>query len=131
MGVIEELRIVHVEVYKMKIKQRRAYGVWYIQIVIPWLWVRAMTLWPVVLMKEDYSHTRTERHEVIHILQQRELLVIPFYVLYFLNWLLNIPVHWGGAYRNICFEREAYACDDIEIYLFLRKRFAWVDYIIN
>jgi hypothetical protein len=50
-------------------------------------------------------------HERIHLRQQLELLILPFYLWYVLEYLYrriqykNHPL----AYRNISFEREAYA----------------------
>ena len=35
----------------------------------------------------------------------------------------------GNAYRNISFEREAYANEEYIDYLENRKRFAWIKYI--
>lgn len=70
-------------------------------------------------------------HERIHTAQQRELLFVPFYIVYLLEWLLRIfqyrNIH--RAYRNISFEREAYTNGDDLSYLPARKSYAWVDYI--
>jgi hypothetical protein len=50
-------------------------------------------------------------HERIHLRQQAELLVIPFYLLYLLNYLFNLLIYRSHhkAYIQIVFEREAYA----------------------
>ena len=50
-------------------------------------------------------------HERIHTAQQRELLFIPFYIVYFIEWLIRLVQYrnWQKAYYNISFEREAYA----------------------
>lgn len=49
-------------------------------------------------------------HEEIHLQQQKELLVLPFYILYIGNYLFNLAKYreHHRAYLNICFEREAY-----------------------
>ena len=49
-------------------------------------------------------------HELIHSAQQRELLYIPFFIWYGIEWLLlYFKYHdWLVAYRHIRFEREAY-----------------------
>lgn len=50
-------------------------------------------------------------HERIHLRQQLELLVLPFYLWYVFEYLLRL-LQFGDhkkAYRNISFEREAYA----------------------
>ncbi len=70
-------------------------------------------------------------HERIHNAQQRELLFIPFYVVYVLEWLFRLIQYrkWYDAYMNISFEREAYANDDNLSYLPKRKIFAWRHYL--
>ncbi|WP_395053719.1 hypothetical protein [Flavobacterium sp.] len=74
---------------------------------------RGLTLFPFVFMadKDDKLNVVFINHEKIHIRQQLELLVLPFYIWYFLEFL----VRWFQykdkykAYKNISFEREAYA----------------------
>ena len=70
-------------------------------------------------------------HEYIHTLQQREMLFIFFYLWYLFEWLFRFAVcrNWMQAYRNISFEREAYANDNIHDYHHLRQHFAWVHYL--
>lgn len=67
-------------------------------------------------------------HERIHTAQQRELLFIPFYILYGLEWLLRLlqTRHWRKAYYAISFEREAYAHGGDFTYLSRRRPWAWV-----
>ncbi|MDE5840178.1 MAG: hypothetical protein K2H49_04590, partial [Muribaculaceae bacterium] len=50
-------------------------------------------------------------HERIHNAQMRDLLFIPFYIVYVLEWLVRLVQFgsWHKAYMNISFEREAYA----------------------
>ena len=64
-------------------------------------------------------------HEKIHLRQQLELLIIPFFVGYVLEFFLRC-VHykkWHLAYKNISFEREAYDNEnDLE---YLKKRPVW------
>jgi hypothetical protein len=67
------------------------------------------------------------RHEQIHTRQMIELLFVGFYVWYFVEWLIRLPMR-GNAYHNICFEREAYDCMDDEPYLRKRKPYAWTKY---
>jgi len=77
-------------------------------------------------------------HEKTHWKQQMELLIIPFYLLYFLNWVILLIVHTVRmfftqkritAYSSICFEREANDHEKDPFYWRDRKRFAWVKYI--
>lgn len=73
---------------------------------------------------------RMIRHETIHTKQMKELLFIPFYVLYVFEWLLKLPFYGKQAYRNISFEREAYSNESDLNYLGERKWFAFLKYII-
>ena len=68
-------------------------------------------------------------HESIHWYQQLECLIIPFYLIYFVNWAINLFTNKGNAYRSISFEREAYSNADNDNYLTERKLFAWIKYI--
>ncbi|WP_239494907.1 hypothetical protein [Pedobacter yulinensis] len=66
-------------------------------------------------------------HEKIHLRQQLEMLVIPFYLVYLALYLANRlrgQAH-HTAYRNIAFEREAFAYDNHVNYLDNRPFFAW------
>ncbi len=70
-------------------------------------------------------------HERIHTAQQRELLFIPFYLLYVAEWLIRLIVYrsWHKAYMNISFEKEAYAHGHDLKYLKTRKHFSFLKYI--
>lgn len=71
------------------------------------------------------------RHERIHLRQQRELLVIPFYLLYlgfYLAARLRGRTHLQ-AYRSIPFEQEAYAHEVDDDYLEKRGFFAWWNFV--
>lgn len=72
-------------------------------------------------------------HERIHTEQQKELLFIPFYILYLLEWIFRLIQYrnWDKAYMNISFEREAYSNGHNLKYLQGRKRYAWLKYIRN
>ena len=70
-------------------------------------------------------------HEIIHTQQQKELLFIPFYILYILEWLFRLIQYrnQNKAYRNISFEREAYKHGDDLTYLSKRKPYSWINFI--
>lgn len=70
-------------------------------------------------------------HERIHTAQMKELLFVPFYMLYVLEWLVRLAQYRNrdSAYRNISFEREAYSNGDDLDYLQRRHRFAWLNYL--
>lgn len=99
--------------------------------------VGGITLWPFIILREIYNSTspwrrkaaRIINHETIHIKQQQELLVLPFYLIYVLEWLIKIPLYGFSptkAYRNISFEREAYDNETNLSYLSRRRMFAWI-----
>jgi len=94
---------------------------------------RAMAIFPfVILGKEEYRDNQSLiNHERIHLRQQIELLIIPFYLWYFIEFLhrKGIAGDRRMAYRNISFEREAYDNQSDLDYLKNRKLFSFVKYI--
>lgn len=72
----------------------------------------------------DVVRRGTLRHEAIHTAQGRELLWLGFYLAYLLEWLGRLLLQPGRAYRNLTFEREAYAHEWEEDYLQTRRHFA-------
>ena len=73
---------------------------------------RGITLFPFVIVREkkDSKDQVVINHERIHLRQQLEMLVLLFYLVYFLDFIVQIIRYRNKyeAYRNICFEREAY-----------------------
>ncbi|MBB4804473.1 hypothetical protein HNP37_004565 [Flavobacterium nitrogenifigens] len=94
---------------------------------------RGMAVFPFVIVKYDFDKTNEVfvNHEKIHLRQQLELLVIPFYVWYFLEYLIRLIQYKNAAlaYRNISFEREAYAKERELNYLKNRSFFQFLNYI--
>ncbi|MFS4468493.1 hypothetical protein [Maribacter sp. 2210JD10-5] len=92
-----------------------------------------LSLWPFIFLKDDTlkSDATLINHEKIHLRQQLELLVIPFYFLYVLEWLLKTIWYLDSykAYQNLSFEREAYANEQNEQYLQKRKAFSFMKYL--
>ena len=70
-------------------------------------------------------------HESIHTKQQKELLFIPFYILYILEWLFRLLQYRNQheAYMNISFEREAYKYGHDLSYLSKRKAYSWIKFL--
>jgi hypothetical protein len=91
--------------------------------------VAAITLFPFIISKEEMPED-TLRHESIHIAQQKELLVIFFYLLYGWDYLRGFIKHKDKelAYRRIRFEQEAYAQEANKSYLENRKPYSWRKY---
>nr|DAO60404.1 MAG TPA: hypothetical protein [Caudoviricetes sp.] len=71
-------------------------------------------------------------HEMIHTRQMLEMLVLPFYIWYCVEFLIKLVFVYRNsksAYRAISFEREAFNNQDNLIYLKKRKHFAWFSLI--
>lgn len=117
----------------------------------------AMCLWPVIFVRKDKAaryKEKTDNHEHIHAAQQQEMFflglvlsaffypiikawamffVVIFFLWYGVEWLVRLGIYGSthDAYRNIGFEREAYANDDNLDYLKTRRMFAWVRYLFG
>lgn len=65
-------------------------------------------------------------HEAIHTAQMKELLYLPFYIIYIGEWLYGIIRYRDSrfAYYHISFEQEAYELQSNLNYLESRKHFA-------
>lgn len=94
---------------------------------------RGMAVFPFVLVKYDFDKVDKTfvNHEKIHLKQQLELLIIPFFIWYFLEYLIRLMQYKNPnlAYRNISFEREAYAKETDFNYLKNRSFFQFLKYI--
>ncbi|WP_242689285.1 hypothetical protein [Pedobacter sp. SYSU D00535] len=98
-------------------------------ICVPFLPMAGMALFPFILIKRsEYKGDQVLlNHERIHIVQQLELLLVGFYLLYFLNYLINLLKYKKHelAYLNIVFEKEAYRRESETSYLKRREIWAW------
>lgn len=88
---------------------------------------RGLTVFPFVFVKYalDKENEVFVNHERIHLRQQLEMLIIPFFAWYSLEFLVRFIQYrnWDLAYRNISFEREAYANEkDLD---YLKRRSLW------
>ena len=65
-------------------------------------------------------------HERIHNAQMRELLWLPFYIFYVVEWIFRLLQYRDPhkAYLNISFEKEAYRHGHDPDYLKRRRRYA-------
>ncbi|HIE44791.1 MAG TPA: hypothetical protein EYP87_01140 [Flavobacteriaceae bacterium] len=92
----------------------------------------AITVFPFILINKNYKGNKALiNHEKIHLKQQLELLIIPFYLWYIIEFLIKLIKYksWHMAYLNISFEKEAYQNDYNLEYLKYRKRFAFIKYL--
>ena len=94
---------------------------------------RGLTIFPFVFIKwEKYRSDKVLiNHEKIHIQQQFEMLFFLFFVWYILEFLIRWSLcrNASEAYRNICFEKEAYSHDEDSDYLSHRQCFAFRKYL--
>ncbi|MFV0468779.1 MAG: hypothetical protein ACK5MK_07630 [Dysgonomonas sp.] len=95
----------------------------------------AINLFGLVLARKEYRAlpSRIINHEAIHTAQMRELLFIFFYLWYVVEWIVRLIQYRNSnkAYHNISFEREAYANQDDQEYLKVRRSFSFLAYILN
>jgi len=97
--------------------------------LIPFKGFVAMTVWPFIFIRSecrDYveRYPQVINHEEIHGAQQKELLLIFFYICYLAEWIYRLIFHPKTAYKGISFEREAYEHEREYDYLDRRKPFA-------
>ena len=110
-----------------------------------WLPLRgfeALNLFGVVMVRRGAKiDEEVMRHELIHTRQMREMLYLPFYLWYLVEWLIRITWklltlpftpqnerrhHLRDAYAHMLFEREAYRHANDVHYLSHRRHFAWL-----
>jgi hypothetical protein len=93
----------------------------------------AMALYPFILLGSKHLKDNSVmlNHESIHLRQQAELLVLPFYVWYTAEYLIRLCLYQDRrkAYRNISFEREAYYHERDKNYLEDRKTWNFIRYL--
>ena len=122
--------------------------------IIPFKGFVALTIAPFVFIRKDEKdkfNAVAENHERIHEEQQIEmgivgvilsaamflitlsgwsfLLIALYFWWYLIEWALRSVFGTGNAYRNISFEREAYANEKDLEYSYYRDLFAWMGYM--
>lgn len=92
-----------------------------------------LALWPFIILKDNALKEDAVliNHERIHLRQQRELWILPFYLFYFLEGIVRFFIYFDAykAYENISFEREAYQNETDLNYLSGRSRFVFIKYL--
>ncbi len=132
---------------KIKINDTNAY----LNSLIPFKGYIAMNLFGLIFWRKDCENfinnpyytnyvRATVNHETIHKEQIKDFAIplsffeplqilvgsLFFYPFYFMNWLFNIFTSPKKAYKNICFEREAYNHEYDFEYLKHRKHFQFL-----
>jgi hypothetical protein len=92
-----------------------------------------ITMYPFVLLKTSALRNNEVllNHENIHLRQQLELLIIPFYIIYVVEFFVRFVQYrnWQLAYKNISFEREAYKHENDLGYVNSRKFWQFLKYL--
>ena len=103
---------------------------------IPFGDFKLMAFWRWIFIREEYKGKLTPSdytHEKIHLLQQQEITVIVFLLIYGFELLIKLicTFNYHKAYRSVSFEQEAYANQNRQSYLVSREKFAWRKYILK
>lgn len=100
--------------------------------VIPFKGFKAINLFGVLFVREEAVLSEADiNHEAIHTEQMKEMLYVGFYMWYAVEWLVRLirfrDTH--SAYRNVSFEREAYANQSDLEYLQHRRPWTWLRHL--
>lgn len=92
-----------------------------------------LTIFPFILFRNEKNRSDAVflNHEKIHIRQQLELLVFPFFIWYGIEFLIRLVQfkNISIAYKNISFEREAYSKEKDLHYLKQRSFLKFIKFI--
>ena len=83
----------------------------------------AIAFFPFIICASTTEITpRLINHERIHLRQQLEMLILPFYIWYLI-------AYYRKGYMNVSFEKEAYSNENNLNYLKNRSIFAFIKYL--
>jgi hypothetical protein len=91
----------------------------------------SVAIYPFIILKDEvlrYNQTLIN-HNKIHLAQQKELWVVGYFILYFLNWIFNIVFEPCSTSEHIIFEQEANEYQNYLPYLENRRKFNWTQYV--
>lgn len=102
--------------------------------LFPFKGYKYINLFGLLFTRDKSKITDIEyNHEKIHLKQMQEMLWVPFYVWYGIEYviitLLRFTDKQGDRYRDVSFEEEAYANQRDLTYCDNRKHYAWLKYI--
>jgi hypothetical protein len=89
----------------------------------------AFTIYPfIIATKDEKKKEYLMNHESIHLKQQKEMWVLPFFPIYWLCSVYCLLRYWdvNRMYRLNPFEAEAFANETDLNYLKRRKPFSWI-----
>lgn len=88
----------------------------------------------LLIVRKEYKSCLTSQianHEAIHFQQQKEMLFLPFFIWYAVEWIVRL-IQYGNtrlAYCNISFEREAKSNEGNDEYLKERPSYNFLEYL--
>ncbi len=100
--------------------------------ILPPKGFKAITFLNIIFVRKGCVMSDADiNHENIHWEQEKELLIVGFYLLYALEFFIRLLIvrNWHKAYRSISFEREAYANQGAWFYLDVRKHYSWIHFL--
>ena len=115
--------------------------------ILPPRGYKAITLFNVIVVRNGTLLSPSDlNHEDIHWQQEKELLIVGFYILYVLMLVFRLAQYaitgyrlelhgfdklslWKTAYRRIPFEREAYCNQSLGDYIESRQHYCWTKYL--
>ena len=91
--------------------------------------VYAITLFPFIILSEEVDEY-TMNHEMIHFVQQKEMWILGFYILYAYDFIKGVLKYKDKdtAYFMIRFEQEAYKYQNDLGYIVDREKYSWKKY---
>ena len=112
----------------------------FLTLISPFMKIAGIALFPFIFIRKKYKNVqkwmevtkeKLIQHETIHIHQQIEMLIIPFYIWYLSEWLVKFIKYKDArkAYKSISFEREAKIFENSKDYLKIRKPYSWFNYL--
>lgn len=102
--------------------------------LLPFRGYKAMTLWPFIFVRKGMVMTDADlNHEQIHGKQQKELILVLFYLWYVVEYVIKLIVTGSHkkAYRGISFEQEAYRFEGDLDYKRRRMRYYWMRFVLT
>lgn len=100
--------------------------------ILPPKGFKAITIFPFIFVRKGTTLRQKDiMHEGIHGQQEKEMLIIFFYLWYVVEWLVRLVQYRNAhtAYRNISLDREAYDNQYNADYLDTRRHYAWIKYL--
>lgn len=101
---------------------------------IPFKGYKYINIFGIIFTRDKSKITDVEyNHEKIHLKQMQEMLWVPFYLWYGIEYLIikffRLKDEQGEQYHDISFEEEAHNNDTNLNYCNERKHYAWFKYL--